>query len=105
MVTTTVHTIHGFSSERLHQRSLRGQTKVDWFDSRHTFSFDNFRGPDRVGFRSLRVINDDRIGPGGGFGTHRHRDMKILTYVLAGELAHKDSLDNALQLINRKSFR
>lgn len=84
MFTTAVHTIH--------DRNLRGQTKIDWLDSRHTFSFGNFRDPKRMGFRSLRVINDDRIAPGGGFGTHGHQDMEILTYVLAGELAHKDSL-------------
>ena len=84
MFTTAVHTIH--------DRNLRGQTKIDWLDSRHTFSFGNFRDPNRMGFRSLRVINDDRIAPGGGFGTHGHQDMEILTYVLAGELAHKDSL-------------
>jgi quercetin 2,3-dioxygenase len=84
MVTTTVHTIH--------DRNLRGHTKIGWLDSHHTFSFGNFQDPDRMGFRSLRVINDDRVIPGAGFGTHGHRDMEILTYVLEGELAHKDSL-------------
>jgi quercetin 2,3-dioxygenase len=84
MISTTVHTIH--------DRNLRGHTKIGWLDSRHTFSFGNFQDPNRMGFRSLRVINDDRVIPGAGFGTHGHRDMEILTYVLEGELAHKDSL-------------
>jgi quercetin 2,3-dioxygenase len=84
MSTTTVNTIH--------PGDLRGHTQIDWLDSYHTFSFSNFYDPARMGFRSLRVINDDRIAPGAGFGTHGHRDMEILTYVLEGELAHKDSL-------------
>ena len=84
MITTTVHTIHN--------RNLRGHTKISWLDSHHTFSFGNFQDPSRMGFRSLRVINDDRVIPSAGFGTHGHRDMEILTYVLEGELAHKDSL-------------
>ncbi|PZO37928.1 MAG: quercetin 2,3-dioxygenase [Pseudanabaena frigida] len=84
MVTTAVHTIH--------DRNSRGHTKIGWLDSSHTFSFGSFQDPNRMGFRSLRVINDDRVIPGAGFGTHGHRDMEILTYVLEGELAHKDSL-------------
>jgi quercetin 2,3-dioxygenase len=84
MVSTNTHTIH--------DRNLRGHSKIDWLDSWHTFSFSNFQDPNRMGFRSLRVINDDRIAPSMGFGTHGHRDMEILTYVLEGELAHKDSL-------------
>jgi quercetin 2,3-dioxygenase len=84
MITTTIHTIH--------DRNLRGHSKIGWLDSWHTFSFSGFQDPNRMGFRSLRVINDDRVIPGAGFGTHSHRDMEILTYVLEGELTHKDSL-------------
>jgi quercetin 2,3-dioxygenase len=79
-------------SHTIHDRNLRGHSKIDWLDSWHTFSFSSFQDPNRMGFRSLRVINDDRIAPSMGFGTHGHRDMEILTYVLEGELAHKDSL-------------
>lgn len=70
----------------------RGRTALDWLDSRHSFSFADYYDPDHMGFRSLRVLNDDRVGPGGGFGMHPHRDMEILTYVLDGELVHRDSL-------------
>src|SRR4051794_21963346 len=76
----------------------RGVTKLDWLDSRHTFSFGDYHDPQQMGFRSLRVINDDRIGPGGGFPTHGHRDMEILTYVLDGALAHRDSLGNGSEI-------
>jgi redox-sensitive bicupin YhaK (pirin superfamily) len=72
----------------------RGHTRIDWLDSRHTFSFGGYQEPGQMGFRSLRVINDDRVREGAGFGRHPHRDMEILTYVLQGSLAHKDSLGN-----------
>ena len=69
----------------------RGRTDWGWLDSRHTFSFGEYFDPRHVGFRSLRVVNDDRVRPAAGFGTHGHRDMEILSYVLEGGLEHQDS--------------
>lgn len=72
----------------------RGRTELDWLQSWHSFSFGNYFDPDRMGFRSLRVINDDIVAPGQGFGMHPHRDAEIFTYVISGSLQHRDSMGN-----------
>lgn len=74
--------------------SDRGIAQFDWLDSRHSFSFGDYYDPSQMGFGVLRVINEDRLQPGKGFGMHSHRDMEIITYVLEGTLEHEDSLGN-----------
>ena len=88
MNTTTPHI-------EIRRAAERGTTQIGWLDSAHSFSFGHYRDPQRMGFRSLRVINDDRVAPGAGFGEHGHDNMEIITWVLTGSLRHGDSLENS----------
>lgn len=79
---------------KIRKASERGHVEHGWLDTFHTFSFADYYDPQWMGFRSLRVINDDLVMPGRGFGTHPHRDMEIITYILSGSLEHQDSMGN-----------
>ena len=84
---------------RIRRSAERGHFDHDWLDTRHTFSFGDYHDPRFMGFRALRVLNEDRVRPGQGFGTHGHRDMEIVSYVLEGRLAHEDSLGNGSVIV------
>ncbi|PAW64806.1 MAG: quercetin 2,3-dioxygenase [Verrucomicrobiia bacterium Tous-C2TDCM] len=86
------------TSIKLRPAAERGHADHGWLDTWHSFSFANYQNPDQMGFRSLRVINQDRIAPGAGFGTHPHRDMEIFSYILEGTLKHADSMGNSREL-------
>src|ERR1700746_3708247 len=84
---------------RIRKAAQRGHFDHGWLNTYHTFSFGDYYDPENMGFRALRVINEDWVHPGRGFGTHPHRDMEIVTYVLEGGLSHKDSMGNGSTIL------
>ena len=77
---------------QVRKSEARGKFRISWLDSKHSFSFGEYHDPKFMGYRSLRVINEDKVIPGAGFDTHGHRDMEIISYVLEGAIEHRDSL-------------
>jgi redox-sensitive bicupin YhaK (pirin superfamily) len=92
MTTTTTSSSHPNPTLRVRRADDRGRTLTGWLNSRHSFSFNMYYDPAHMGFRSLRVINEDLVAPGGGFGTHGHNDMEIVSIALKGAMTHRDSL-------------
>ena len=84
---------------QLRPSQSRGVANFGWLDSKHSFSFGQYYDSNHMGFRNLRVINEDKVLPSKGFGTHGHRDMEIISYVISGELAHKDSMGNGSTIV------